>query len=461
MNLRWLASFKSTTARFVALVFVAQLVLTGGILAFVQSSSQATLTQEQQALVGELRDDLVSDYKTGGERLLISQIETRLQTTHVSDSVILLVRAGGAIASGNLGAWPTVVPKSTPWQVITLYRKGNARPETMGVIATQLPGGAHLLTGHVIDGNLRLASVNEKAMLGAFLLAIPLAMLLSLAFGYIINQRVRTITATTQAVGSGDLSHRVALDGSGDSFDRLGQGVNAMLERIEQLVSELRVVTDGLAHDLRSPITRLTSTLERAMIDTRDATALAALEKVSVEAEILLSMLSTALQISRAEAGVGRDRFVETDVPAMLNDLVEIYGPVAEDKGMELSCDAPFGLKVLLHRELMSRALGNLIENALKYANGGRHIMVAAEKQGGALILSVADDGPGIPENRRAEALRKFGRLDPARHVAGSGLGLSLVEAVAKLHGGSLALEDNAPGLKIVLTVNGERPHSD
>jgi signal transduction histidine kinase len=453
MRWNWQTWVKSTSARFVALIFLSQLVLTGSVLTFVQRSSQATLTQEQQALVSELRSNLVSDYKVGGEPLLISQIKARLQTVRPSDSVILLTRVNGTIASGNLGAWPTVVSKSTPWQVITLYRKGNPRPETMGVIATPLPGGSNLLTGHVIDGNLRLARVNKKAMIGAFLLAIPLAMLLSLAFGYIIKQRVLTITSTTRAVGSGDLSHRVALDGSGDSFDKLGQGVNAMLERIEALVSELRVVTDGLAHDLRSPITRLTSTLERAMIDTCDTTALAALEKVSVEAGTLLSMLSTALQISRAEAGVGRDRFVETDVSAMLNDLVEIYGPVAEDQDIVISSDAHAGLKVLLHRELISRALSNLIENALKYATGGHHIVMIADRAEDDLILSVADDGPGIPEARRAEALRKFGRLDPARHVSGSGLGLSLVEAVAKLHGGLVVLDDNMPGLRVVMTI--------
>ncbi len=453
MVLRARALFGSTSARFVGIFFLSQLLLTGGILTFVQISSETTLVAEQKALVGELRDGLMADYHNGGQSRLISQIKTRLQTMHAADTVILLASGNDIIAAGNLGAWPTVVPKSTEWQIINLYRIDSDRPEAMGVIATPLPGGAHLLTGHVIEGSLRLSQVNFEAMIGAFLFAVPIAMSLALFLSRLINKRVRSIAATADAFGSGDLSRRVQLDGSDDAFDTLGHSVNAMLERIEGLVSELRIVTDGLAHDLRSPITRIKSTLERAMIDTHDQVALTALDKVSVEAETLLSMLTTALQISRAEAGVGREGFVETDVSVLLDDLVEIYGPVAEDQGMILSSSAPVGLTTSLHRELLSQALGNLIENALKYAPGSRHIILGATQEDGRLILDVSDGGPGIPENRHADALRKFGRLDPARNIAGSGLGLSLVEAVAKLHGGQITLEDNFPGLRVVISI--------
>ncbi len=453
MERRWGNLFRSTTARFIALLFLSQLLLTGGILAFVQRSSEATLVDEQKELVTELRDGLVAGYREGGEGQLVKLIDARLQAVQTEVAVILLARADGTIVTGNLGAWPTIVPKSTPWKMIDLYRTSVDHPEPMGVIATLLPDGRHLLTGHVIDGQAKLAQLNQEARIGALLLAVPLALLMALVLGRIINRRVSAIASTAEAVGQGDLSHRVILDGSGDAFDSLGHGVNAMLERIETLVSELRIVTDGLAHDLRSPITRLKSTLERAIIDTDDPVALSALEKVSTESETLLAMLSTALQISRAEAGIGRERFVETDVREMLQDLAEIYGPVAEDQGMVLSSKAPAGLKLMLHRELISQALGNLIENALKYAQGGTRITLSAETAPNGIAFCVADDGPGIPEERRAEAQKKFGRLDPARNIAGSGLGLSLVEAVAKLHGGTIVLEDNAPGLKITLTI--------
>ncbi|MFM6931440.1 MAG: sensor histidine kinase [Novosphingobium sp.] len=453
MEQRWRALYRSTIARFVALLFLSQLALTFGVLFFVWQSSEATLLAEQQKLVGGLRDDLLAGYREGGERQLVQLIGARLQTMDTEVPIILLIRSDGKALAGNVGAWPTVVPRRTTWKAVSLFRNNSDHPELMGVISTPIASDKFLLTGHVIDGSVRLKNLNREAMIGALLLAIPLALLLALLLGRMFNLRVRNIAATAEAVGSGDFSHRVASDGSGDSFDALGHGVNAMLDRIETLVGELRIVTDGLAHDLRSPITRLKFTLEQAMIETRDPVALGALEKVSVESEALLAMLTTALQISRAEAGIGRERFVETDLSVLMADLVEIYGPVAEERGYALSSKAPGGLVLPLHRELLSQALGNLIENGLKYAEGGCRIALSAELAPGAVTLSVSDDGVGIPPDCRTDALRKFGRLDPARHLEGAGLGLALVEAVARLHGGKLVLEDNAPGLRATITV--------
>lgn len=453
MLLSWHALTRSTIARFIILIFLSQLTLTGGVLLFVRQSSEEALLSEQQALVGELRDELLAGYREGGEARLVEQIHARFTAAGPQVPVILLTGRDGRVTAGNLGAWPTIVPRSTDWQAIVLYRINSVRPEPMGVIATALPNGDHLLTGHVIEGSVRLRAVNREAMLAALAMAVPLALLLAIFLGRTINARVRNIADAAEAVGAGDLSHRVRQDGSGDSFDALGHGVNAMLDRIEALVAELRIVTDGLAHDLRSPITRLKLTLERAIVETRDPAASSALQTVSAEAETLLGMLSMALQIGRAEAGIGRDRFTSVDVATLLGDLVEIYGPVAEEQGIALSCTAPAGLTVTLHRQLLSQALGNLVENALKYADGGTRVALCASADADNVVFCVADDGPGIRPDRRAEALAKFGRLDPARNIAGSGLGLSLVEAVARLHGGTIELGDNAPGLKVTVTI--------
>jgi signal transduction histidine kinase len=447
---RWL---RSTTTRFIALVFLLQIAATTGILLYVHQASLNALEGEQKALVGELRSDLLAGYREGSEADLSRLINARLDSVRSDIPAILLMSAKGEVIAGNLAAWPATIPYRTEWRTLDLYRMGGARAEYIGLIATTLPGGAHLLTGHVIDGNLRLTRINEKAMLVALLLAVPVALLIALLLSQLINRRVRGIALTAAAVGHGNFSHRVPMDGSGDAFDTLGYGVNAMLDRIEALIGELRIVTDGLAHDLRSPITRLKSVIERACIDVKDPIALTALDSVSAEAETLLAMLSTALQISRAEAGIGRDRFIAVDVKALLDDLVEVYGPIAEDQCFALTAQAPDGLTATLHRELISQALGNLIENALKYGEGGKSVVLAAKRDGAHLILSVTDDGPGIPAARTEEAKRRFGRLDPARHISGSGLGLSLVEAVARLHGGDMALDDNAPGLKVVMTI--------
>ena len=261
------------------------------------------------------------------------------------------------------------------------------------------------------------------------------------------------IADATDRVSGGDLSHRIALDESGDEFDRLSHGINAMLVRIEGLVGELRLVTDSLAHDLQSPVSRLKATVERAITATHDTKALEALGTVSEEADRLQSMLTTALQISRAEAGLGRDQFKEFQAEALLVDLAEVYGPIAEDQGFAIEVVVPRSVKVIGHRELLGQAIANLIDNALKYAIGGNLIALQLERMGAQVLISVADNGPGIPVGQREEALRRFGRLDASRPAGGAGLGLSLVRTVAHLHGGQLILEDSAPGLIAVLTL--------
>jgi signal transduction histidine kinase len=451
--------FRSTTARFILLAFVLQFAVTGGVLLFVQQASQRALVAEQRESVGELRDELAAAWRAGGSTELRDLIRTRQENTHGAVAVILYARANGEPIAGNLGAWPTVIPPVTPWRTIALYRIGSDQPERMGVIAIRLGDGSRLLTGHVIEANLLLARVNREAILVALAAGIVMALIGALIIGRTLSRRIEAIADTAHAVGEGVLAARVEIGGSGDAFDVLARSINAMLERIEALVSQMRLITDGLAHDLRSPLTRMKSLIERAIADARDPESLAALERVAGESDTLLAMLSTALQISRAEAGIGRELFSAVDVEALLEDLVEIYGPLAEDQHVSLESYAPAGLQAVLHREFVCQALGNLIENALQYATGGSRIVLTAGEGAGGLQLEVADDGPGIALDRREKALERFGRLDPARHLAGSGLGLPLVEAIARLHEGTLELADNAPGLRVILRLR-DAPHS-
>ncbi|GAD50508.1 putative two-component histidine kinase [Caenibius tardaugens NBRC 16725] len=435
------------------LAFMLQFAVTGGVLLFVQQASKRVLDAEQHELVRELQDELMAAWHAGGEPELRQIIEARLETTHGGAEVILYARPDGKPIAGNLGAWPTVIAPRADWRSIDLYRTDGERPERMGVVAMRLPDGSRLLTGHVIEANLRLVRVNREAILLALLAGLAMSLLGALIMGRLISRKIQTVAATANMVGDGTLSERVVTDGSGDAFDALGRSINAMLDRIEALVSQLRLLTDGLAHDLRSPVTRMKSLIERAIVDTRDTATLSTLERVSAEVETLLGMLSTALQISRAESGIGRDRFAEIDVAALLDDLVEIYGPLAEDMGFTLQTDVRGPIRTRLHREFVSQAIGNLIENALKYAENGNRIVLGASVSAGQVVLTVADNGPGIPADRHEEALKRFGRLDPARHIAGSGLGLALVEAVARLHNGGIALSDNAPGLCVALSL--------
>ena len=450
---------KSVILRFGALVFLFQLIGAALVLAIVHQLTQSELEATSRQLATELRDELVADLNAndegGGIAAARATIAARLADGRDRQEVILLVDARGQALAGNLAAWPPNVAAGNGWRVIDLFRLASEQPERMGLIATALPGGARLLTGHVVETDLRFGGIMEEAMLSALLLALPLALLAAWLTARLIQSRVHGIVTTAQAIGTGEMAghmdRRIAIGASGDTFDQLAMAINAMLDRIMALMGELRLVTDGLAHDLRSPLTRLKAVLDRSLTDTGDPAAQVALGRALEESDILLSMLTTALLISRTEAGIGRDAFVTIDLAAMLGDLQEMYGPLADDHGVAILVEATGPVMADVHRELIGQAIANLIDNGLKY--GGNRIVLGVARADGRLLLSVADDGAGIPAAMRDQALRRFGRLDAARHMSGAGLGLSLVAAVARLHGGAMVLEDNAPGLRVVIAM--------
>jgi signal transduction histidine kinase len=241
--------------------------------------------------------------------------------------------------------------------------------------------------------------------------------------------------------------------GGRDAIDRLAIRLNAMLDRIEQLVGELRAVTDSLAHDLRSPLARLRARAEQASLAEDEGAREAALGGLLGEADAMMRMLTTLLEIGRS-AAMGRDRFVVVEPGAVLAGLAELYAPAVEEARMTLALDiAPDLPSLPVHRELLSQALANLIDNGLRHAAAGGALALSVAWEGQEVRFTVADHGPGIAPADREEAVRRFGRLDRARSLPGAGLGLSLVEAVARLHGGRLDLADNAPGLRATIVV--------
>ena len=430
-----------------------QLTSVGLTLLLMHSFTQRALSSEAQNFVTELRQDLTDEYKDGGVRGASAAIAERVQIKSHRDSVVALRAPNGKVIAGNLSDWPPTVGDYESWRLISLFRAGSNKAELIGLTTSALPDGYQLLSGQVMEDEARLRQTSEEAFVAALLFGSFLASLGALLFARFIGRRVAVIADATDRVSGGDLSHRITLDESGDAFDRLSHGINAMLVRIEDLVGELRLVTDSLAHDLQSPVARLKATVERAITAPRDIKALRALGTVSEEADRLQSMLTTALQISRAEAGLGRDQFKEFQAEALLVDLAEVYGPLAEDQGFAIEVAVPYPVKIIGHRELLGQAIANLIDNALKYAVGGNLIALQLERIGAQVLISVADNGPGILADQREEALRRFGRLDAARQAGGAGLGLSLVSTVAHLHGGQLTLEEAAPGLMAVLTL--------
>ena len=273
-----------------------------------------------------------------------------------------------------------------------------------------------------------------------------------------VGRRLNAIADAVQGVSAGDLSRRVALIADGrDAFDRLALQLNRMLGKIERLMTELRVMTDSLAHDLRSPIARLRSKAEAAVLQGDGAGREAALGGLLAETDQVMRMLSMLLEIGRSES-VQPDRFVTIHPERLLEEIADLYAPVVEDAGLGFPVDiTPCGRAIALHRELLSQSIANLIDNALHHAGGGGEVALSFACAGGEARFEVSDRGPGIATVDRPQALKRFGRLDDARSTPGAGLGLALVEAVARLHGGRLALEDNEPGLiaAIVLPLGG------
>lgn len=427
------------------LVTAAVLIVTIGVVVRKQLTVDATRT------VAVLRDDLRATYDAGGMAGLTREVAVRTGRLVTPGTVLLLLDRDGRRRAGNLDAWPPSVMIGRPAANVTLYRSAHASPEPMHVMGTRLPGGERLLVGTVVTGEARALRLLERASEVALLLGLIFAALAAWSAARLIVARLQQPLAALAAVSEGDLAARVPEDKAGDAFATLGRSVNGALERVETLVMELRIATDGLAHDLKSPLTRMRVALERADAVVEGREARVSVDRAIAEADRLLALVQTALSITRAEAGIGRDSFASVDLARELADIADMYGPLVEDAARTLTILAPASFPAVIHRELVAQAIGNLIDNSLKYGAGPITIRLVPHDQ--RFDLSVADRGVGISPARRDEALRRFGRLDSARSGEGAGLGLSLASAVAHLHGGHLTLDDARPGLIVCLTL--------
>ena len=271
-----------------------------------------------------------------------------------------------------------------------------------------------------------------------------------------VLRRIDSISSTASKIMSGNLSERVPVTRRRDEFDALATSLNQMLDRIEQLMQGMKEVTDNVAHDLKTPLNRLRNQAEAALLEgTSEEKRREALEATIAESDKLIRTFNALLMIARAEAGTPSGALLEVDISAVARDVADLYGPVAEEAGLALDAEVTDGLSLKGNRELLGLALVNLVENALKYigrqpGEGGR-IAIGVREQGGRVLLEVADNGPGIPAADRGRVVQRFVRLETSRTEPGSGLGLSLVAAVARLHRGVLRIEDNAPGVRAVI----------
>jgi signal transduction histidine kinase len=308
----------------------------------------------------------------------------------------------------------------------------------------------------VLASNLAvLAFVRHHARVGTLERALVVGLVVSVvcgaAGGWIVSRyvarRLGRISAVIERVGEGDLARRVPIESRGDAFDRLSDRLNRTLDKVEALMGELRVVTDGLAHDLRSPLARLRAKTEQAVLQPEGPGREAALGGLLAECDLIMRMLTTLIEISRAEQ-VSPDRFVRADPADLIGEIADLYEPLAEDAGFAFAIENDANpVRLPLHRELLSQAVTNLVDNALKHGAAGGTVLIRLRDRLGMLAIEVIDRGHGIAPEDRAMALRRFGRLDAARSTPGAGLGMALVDAVARLHGGRFELDDARPGL--------------
>lgn len=320
------------------------------------------------------------------------------------------------------------------------------------VLVTSLPGGYQLVVGRDLNEEKRLLEHTLTMIILVVAVIFIIALATSAAMGHRALKRIDAINTAAGAIMRGDWAQRLPISARDNEFDQLSRNLNEMLERIEQLMQAMRQVTDNVAHDLRKPLNRLRSRLEVTLLEARTEEEYRAVMAQGIDdADELLKTFNALLNIAQAEAGVRRNDWAEVSIAPLVEDLADLYGAVAEEKDIAFSWSSDADITIPGNRQLLAQAIGNLLDNAVKYTPPGGTIELRVWRRQPITEIIVADSGPGIANADKARVLRRFVRLDNSRSLPGNGLGLSLVSAVAKLHDASLLLEDNHPGLRVIL----------
>jgi signal transduction histidine kinase len=457
--------FRTTTFKLTLVYLTVFALFAAFLLGYFAFNTRRLITEQITDTVNAEITGLSEQYRLGGIRRLVIVVDTRARRP--GSSLYLVTTFAGEALAGNVTALAPGILDSPGWTE-TVYRRLDEtetaeHPDHTALVQVfQLPGGFRLLVGRDLDERERLYHIVLSAGRWSVALVIVLGLVGGLFVTRRVLRRVDAMTETTRTIMAGDLGGRLPVAGTGDELDRLAENLNVMLERIEALMHGLKEVSDNIAHDLKTPLTRLRNRSEEALRTAKsEGEYRAALEGTIEDSEGLIRTFNALLMIARAESGQARDDMSEFDAAEIAHDVGELYEPLAEQKGIALKVEADAPAKVKGNRELVSQALANLVDNAIKYTeprdlvtNGATpEIVVRALNEGDRILLTVADSGPGIPEADRARVVERFVRLEQSRSQPGSGLGLSLASAVARLHGGDLTLEDNQPGLKSVIAL--------
>jgi signal transduction histidine kinase len=445
--------FHSSAFR-LALGYAALFTVSAGLLlAFVYwSTARYMLRQADETIDAEIVG-LAERYRLTGLSGMSASIRERLDRRPTGSSIYLLTDPTGAPIVGNLSRWPAVEPDDDGFLDFELVPTPGEDRHLARAKPFVLTGGFQLLVGK----DLYDLQSGQALLLRTMGWGVALTVALALVGGLVASRsRIRRIGAVNDVIGevmSGNLSRRIPVESTGDDIEALVEKLNRMLDELEKLVEGVRRVSDSIAHDLRTPLARLKTRLERLRRVIDDPRALeGGIDDAIEEADRLLATFAALLRIARIEAGErGRSSFRDVDLTALVDDVAELYGPSIEETGKKLVLHNAPGIVVSADRDMLFQAVVNLVDNALKHATAGGRIELSLSRKSDGAEIVVADDGPGIPEEEREKVQERFYRLDRSRTTPGAGLGLSMVAAVVALHGGELRLEDNRPGLRAVI----------
>lgn len=439
--------------RIVAIYLAIFAISTVALVGFVYTNTALVLDRETDQTIEAEITGLVEQYQRLGLPGLTDAIIGR--SVRGEQGLYLLANANRQVIAGNLDAWPQVSSDDNVFVEFTYERRIGAAPElrTARGRILALAQGFYLLVARDVAERRALENLFQTALYWGAGLMIVLGLAGGLLISHNFLARLDVINRTSRQIMGGDLSRRVPVTPAGDEFDDLSENLNRMLDRIERLLHGMREVSDNVAHDLRSPLNRLRNRLElAAMRQPVDSETARELEGAVQETDRLIGTFNALLLIAEAEAGSVRETMRDFNLDGVIEGIGELYGPLAEEKQLRFEV-RKFSQDAIVHgdRNLISQALANLLDNAIKYTPSGGAVTVGLENRGAGPVLVVADTGPGIPQGDRARVTERFVRLESSRNSPGTGLGLSLVAAVARLHEAELSLEDNHPGLRATL----------
>ncbi|SDT38205.1 Signal transduction histidine kinase [Bradyrhizobium canariense] len=417
------------------------------------STSSYVRSRSDRAIMAEYLS-LQGAYERNGRDGLIALIQRRMADKSFADNVYVLVDPSMVVLSGNLKAWPPTAMAARGW---TEFRapepSSNAtnRPLLRAMLET-FPSGDRLLVGRDISDLDSFTDQIKTAVISGVALIFVLAGAASILVTRRTVGRIESINATSRAIMLSGLDKRIPLRGTNDEWDRVAENLNLMLDRIETLMGEVKQASDNIAHDLRTPLTRMRGRLEKAYHSrrvTEDDQAL--IDDTIADLDAVLRIFSSITRIAQIETQARRSAFRTVNLVEIASEVAELYDAAAEQDGTRLMVVGDREVLVTGDRDLIFDAIANLVDNAIKHGRAGGQVIIANESIDGRSVISIADDGPGVPADERAHVFRRFYRLEHSRYKPGNGLGLSLVAAVARLHGAQIEMLDNSPGLKLKL----------